>query len=790
MKRIFNRRRIFSTILNLFGMAVAMTAFMAIMKQVTYDWNYDRNYPDWERIYRLELRPMDYDPDATTRFSQPIIESFKGLTPEIEALGSYRCGSSTNFSEQGKPDVRYRFEIASADADFLKVFPFEFVEGNAADFALEGSCIISRSAAEKMFPGQSAVGKLVDTSDFGGGLEIVAVYKDFPENSSIPNGVITQLDQELLENWSEWSTMCYLKITRSADKQSVVNSLADKFVEFVKWFDSTASEEGISALKESVNMVNVHDIYFQKDTDDFMQKGNLAITNTLFAVSLLILFIAIINFINFSMASVPFDIKSINTRKVLGSSRASLVGGLLADSLFVTLLAYLLALLLLHVISGTSLASYISGSLRLADNAVVLLIGLAAAVGMSVVAGIYPALYSTSFQPALVLKGSFSLSAKGRTLRNSLVGFQYVVTFVLSAFALFIFVQTRYMKKYDMGFTSEQVLVAPVGYQIGAQAESFRQRLMQNPNILDVTYAGGNLVSSGKMGWGRDYDGNRVQLDVLPVSSNFLDFFGMEIKEGRNFMPSDEQETNGTFILNETAVAKFPFLHVGSRMTGHADDEHPAEVVGIVKDFNFKPMQYSIEPFALYNFGAYPWWPLYTAYVKVAPQDISATMQYIKDAMKETNPNIDEEYLDVWFLDESIGNLYQKEEKLNRIIIVAALVSFLISLVGILGLVYFETQFRRKEIALKKVYGASVKNILEMINMRYICMALISFAVSLPLSVAVIKLWVKSFPYQSPVPLWIFIVSLAATLAVTVITVTIRSYSAAVTNPVKSIKDE
>ena len=403
MKRIFNRKRLFSTLLNLLGMAVAMTAFMAIMKQVTYDRNYDRNYPDWERIYRLELNPMGYSTEVTVTFCRPIIASFKGRTPNIEALGGYRCGQSTHFSEQGKPDVRYKLDVAHADADLLRVFPFEFLEGNAADFAPEGSCIISRSAAEKMFPGQSAVGKPVNATDLAGELTIVAVYKDFPENSSIPNGVIVPLSRQLLDNWSEWSTMCYLKTTPQADKQAVVNSLVDQFVEFIRFFDPNASEEGINILKESVNIVNVHDIYFRKNTDDFLQKGNRAITNTLFAVSLLILFIAIINFINFSMASVPFHIKSINTRKVLGSSRASLVGSLLADSLLVTMLAYLLAVLMLHIISGTSPASYISGSLRPADNAAVLLICLAAAVGISAVAGIYPALYSTSFRPALVL---------------------------------------------------------------------------------------------------------------------------------------------------------------------------------------------------------------------------------------------------------------------------------------------------------------------------------------------------------------------------------------------------
>ena len=192
-----------------------------------------------------------------------------------------------------------------------------------------------------------------------------------------------------------------------------------------------------------------------------------------------------------------------------------------------------------------------------------------------------------------------------------------------------------------------------------------------------MTFAGNWLVSNGKMGWGREFDGHRVQLDVLPVATDFIDFFGMTVKEGRNFSPSDDLNPDGTFIMNEQTMLKFPFLKLGARLQGHADN--PAEIVGIVKDFNFKPLQYGVDPIALYVFGSKPWWPLSVVYARIDGADIAGTFQYIRDAVEEFNPAINGDDIYLRFLDESIGSLYQKEEKLNSLISITAVLSLIIS---------------------------------------------------------------------------------------------------------------
>ena len=358
-------------------------------------------------------------------------------------------------------------------------------------------------------------------------------------------------------------------------------------------------------------------------------------------------------------------IKGINTRRVLGATRGRLIGRQVGEALLIAVAAFILSVIVMRALSGTFVSSMISGSLDPSDNIVLIGAGAAIALVMVALAGIFSASYSTSFPPAMVLKGSFSLSAKGRSLRSVIVGFQYVVSFILIIMTLFIYCQRRYMNSFDMGFDREQIVTFYVGNSVGERRQAFEAHLKENPHVLDVTFAGNELVSNGKMGWGRMYDGERVNIDCLPVDADFIDFFGMEVVQGRGFMPSDEQKANGTFIMNQATMDAYPFMKLDTKLTGHASE--PADIVGVVKDFNFKPLQYGVSPIALYVFGSDPWWPLTWAYARISPEDAAGTMDYIRQSVSEFNPQMTADYVNVRFLDEAIGNLYQKETNLNKL---------------------------------------------------------------------------------------------------------------------------
>ena len=782
MRLRFNRHKIFSTVLNIIGLTLAFSVFLILMVQVVYDTRYDLGYPDADKIVRLEYSDPTTPGVYGVQCCRPFIEFVKDFIPQAEAVSCYHYykNNSSRFKESGSEMPGIQIKYASTDFDLLRIFPFEFTQGDTSGYRAPWTAVISESTAARLFGDQSPIGKDIqnDIPD-AYSYRIVAVYKDFPDNSSMDNGLLLNMGDDCLNNYSEWSFPCYMKLRTSEGLQSVLDSLC------VELYGPEYKDQ------VDARLTHLHDAYYARDVDgDNMAKGNRTTTMTLLTVSILVLLIAIINFVNFAMASVPFSIKSINTRRVIGSTRGQQIRAQLWRALGLVLLAFILSIGVMSLVATSSFAHYISGSLMVSDNLHIILIGLGVAVITALIAGIFPARYSTSFSPAMVLKGSFSLSAKGRSLRSVLVGFQYVISFILILCSLFITVQIKYMKGYDMGFDREQTVEFFVSSRIGNSRETLRQILLENPNITDVTFAGGQVVSQGKMGWGRDYQGQRVQMDCLPVDPNFISFFGMEIAEGRDFTESDNLNPNGTFIVNQAFMAKYPFLRIGLKFSGHQGDDMPAEIVGIVKDFNFQPLQYSVAPIVLYNFGSEPWWPLTVGYAKVLPGNVQETFKFIREKCAELDPTFDTSSMGLYFMDEGIGRLYEKEDNLNRLITTAALISLLISVIGILGLVYFETQFRRKEIAVRRVHGASVGEILAMLNRYYLIITLVCFVVAVPVAIVIIRSWVSTFPYQSPVPVWIFLAALLIIGLITVVTVTLQSRRAALRNPIDSISNE
>ena len=783
----FNRHTIFSSALNLSGLTIAISVFLILMVQVLYDWRYDRCYPGHEDIYRLECTGIGGTEAGTymASFSRPMIEEIKTSLPQAEAIGTYLYykDQSEPMREAGTGDPGVSVSFADCDYGLLRVFPFEFIEGDTSLFRNPNTALISERGAAKLFGDESPVGKFVefassDVQRYGAAesFTIVGVYRDFPHNSSVDKEMLVNLGNYSISNTSTWAFYCYIRTTVPQQALPVLDTYMESF--------------GNGGRDVMARLTGLHDAYYTRDVSpDNIAKGNRQTTATLFFISLLILLIAAINFVNFSMASVPFRIKGLNTRRVVGATRGELILRQLETALVFVLLAFVLGTGMMSLAATSSLASYISGPLRVQDNPDVLLIGLGAAVVTALAAGIFPARYSTSFSPAMVLKGSFSLSAKGRILRSSLVGIQYLVSFVLIICALFISVQTKYMKGFDMGYDREQVVEFRLSYSIGQKRETLKKMLLENPNITDVTFSGYSMASETKMPWGRIINGESASVECLPVDRNFTSFFGLELTEGRDFLPSDDNNPAGTMIVNQNFLNSYPFMRVGAGYPGHRGDMN-AQIVGVVKDFNFKPLQYSISPFCLYNFGSTPWWPLQVGYAKIIPGDIPATFGFIRQKLSGLDPSFSIGEMDVRFLDDAVAGLYTKEDRLGRLITVASYISLLISVIGILGLVYFEMQFRRKEIAIRRVHGASAGGILWMVNLHYLKITLVCFVVAVPVSWFIIRRWVSSFPYQSPVPVWIFLVALELVVLITAVTVTLQSRRAALRNPVDSISRE
>ena len=773
-----------STLINILGMSVAFAAAMILMVQVRWDTTYDANFEGHKQVFRMENNWMDKGLFSTS-FSRPMIEIAKTASPNIEAVGTYwTMPQEATLNKDGEQTI-LSVPSARVDSSMFSVFPFEWVEGSAREFTAGETAVVSEEYAKTFFGDESAIGKCFKA---GNGMEVrvVGVFKDMPKNYSMHYGVLVNLGDDYLDDSNEWSFPAFVKLKDPSLAKETETQMVNTLLEYV---GDDVDEAQANEFRKGFRIVYLHEAHFERDVRANIASANKAITITLAAIAILLILIAIINFINFAFAEIPFRIKSINTRKVLGEGRGSLIGRQLLHAGLIALIAFAIACLIMHVVAGTSWASYVSDSLALKDNIGILVLMLGVALVSAVIAGFAPALYSTSQPAALVLKGSYGTSVKGKALRNILVGLQFVLSFLFILMALFVSVQTKFMIGKDMGFDEARVLQTWCGYPAGNQKDALRSHLLQNPSIEDVTFCDSPIVSDQRMSWSRTGDdGNQVFMEVLPVDDNFVQFFGLQMVEGRDFRESDNQNEAGSIIPNETFMQMFPQFHVGSLMYGHVDN---SEIVGVVKDFNFKSLQHAMGPLVLYNWGKDGWRPFGTMYVRTVPgADFKDVSDSIKDAICKFDPRREPHMITVSHLDEWVEDMYQSEQSLGKLISIASFVALLIAIIGIIGLVFFETQFIRKEIAVRRVNGATVGSILKMINKKYLIMAGASFVIAAPVAYWLMTAWRKGFAYQSPIPVWIFIVALLAVAAITLAVVTLQSWRAASANPVESLKNE
>lgn len=383
-----------------------------------------------------------------------------------------------------------------------------------------------------------------------------------------------------------------------------------------------------------LRLTSLPDVHFLNNVDfDSMPKASRQTLLVLFSIAFVILIIAGINFTNFSTALTPMRIKSINTQKVLGSSDRTLRGSLLVEAVCVSLFAYLLSLLFLYIIPKTPVVSLVDADISFGAQPMIIAGTAVIAAIVGVLAGLYPSYYVTSFPPALVLKGSFGLSLAGRRMRSVLVGVQFVASFILIIGSLFMYLQNHYMQNAPLGYDKEEMIIVHLNNTINKNRDAFTDRLKSFSGVEDVTYSQFLLSSQDQyMGWGRDYNGNNINFQCLPVSSSFLKVMGIEVKEGRDFRPEDDQKETGCYIFNEKAKAQYE-LKLNEKIDGD-------EIVGFIPDIKFASFRQEVTPMAFYLWGKYQWGQegnyYNTAYVKFkAGSDLRSGMEHVRESLEK-----------------------------------------------------------------------------------------------------------------------------------------------------------
>ena len=778
-----------AVVLNLFGLTIAFAAFLLIVMQVDYEMNYDAMHSKSGRTFRLEANHGEFEHNAIhcLMFSDAFVNSSAHITDysyRYPFYGGERYCQIDEVDDQGEAKVfKENFQLCLPNIS--DVFDFHMKEGSVECLSIPGSVLIPESVAKRLFDKQSAIGKRIRMSGSSGWqpvsttiLTIGGVYKDFPGNTTVQNRIYVPMDQlDLLKSsWQMYANEIYVTLDDPLNKEEVLDH-------FNKTFDFAKSQMG-SAQEIALRLTPLKDVYYTHDTTfDFNPKGHRETNYVLLGIAFLILFIAGINFTNLTTSLIPLRLKTINTHRVLGCSIYKLRAISLIESIVICLISYILALFIVNDLSYTPIANWVDADIRLSQYKGLILLTALIAILTGCLAGLYPAIRSTSYAPALVLKGSFGLSPKGKKVRVALIGFQYTVSIALIIVTLFMGLQNHFMTSSEqLGFNKDQVAIVNLTPEIYAKHKpQYIQKLKDYPGIEDVAFSVYELSKEDDMidlEYARHEDKD-VFFKVFYASENFLSVMDIQVEEGRDFTREDLNKAQSDYIINPAAERDF-HLHPGDRFNDRT-------VLGVSKDFRFNSCRIASSPFVFALNNDIPN-PKLVSYIRFnSKTNLQEAVAHVRETLKEIDPTFP---FEISFYNTILNNLYQKEQTLGKLISLFGIMAILISIVGVFGLVLFETQYRRKEIGIRKINGATTGQILLMFNKTYIRIVSVCFIISIPIAWMGTQQWLENFDYKTPLHLWVFIVAFLIILSVTIGTVTFRNWQAANENPVNSVKSE
>ena len=737
------RKFITASLLNMLGLSLAFASFFVIITQVNYDLGYNKSFTEHEKLFRLTLKLGPGMEDYGVTLPRPLVEQLAAASPHIKGYGIEQ--GWTNFDQYMVDDQEYSLNQVFGIHDFMSVFKPTVICGDLKGLNQLPNIVLPRSEAMRLFGTVNAVGKTLKYKWVEGWIfNVCAVIEDYPENNFL-HGISFRGLNDNEGNYQNWNYQAYIRVDDSANLPNVITAMRQKAIEVFKNDLNMTTPQEEEALQ--VVLTPIADTHFAKDLSKDspnIKSVSRSSVYLLICFSLLIVLIAAVNFMNFTLAETPLRIRSINTQKVLGASTASLRGSL------------------------TLLISIVVGLL----------------------AGAYPSYYVTSFPPALVLKGSFGLSPKGRVLRSSLICLQFVVSFMLVIGVGIMYQQSYLIFHTDYGFDKDEVMVVPTAPDTRNHADAIDADLRKIPGIEGACLAQSVLGSSDRyQTWGRGEGDKHMTFTCVFVDWRFLSVMGIDIVEGRNFRQTD----GDVYIFNESAKKKYPWLAVDKPIN---DEDMP--VVGFCEDIKYSTLRVddSQQPIAFLvpsRDGYYSkegFWRNHLLVRVAKGVDKREAKEKVLDVVLKYEHESKPDISDLRYVDDVLEESYRQERLFTQQILLFSLLAILISIIGVFGLTMFESEYRRKEIGVRKVFGSSTREILLMFNRRYLYILLGCFAVAAPLGYLVGQHWLEGFAVRTAISPLLFVVSFLLITLITMLTVTYQSWKNANENPVNSIKTE
>lgn len=777
-----------ASVLNLLGLSAAFAAFVLLMMKVSYERNFDTCYPHADRLVMLNLSEAKGSNHVSILPRGPIdylIQQVPGI--EYGTIYSPAWSKQAFYTDPKNPQYFYE-EPWAVYPDFGKIIGLKFVEGSDQEMNQPESVIISESYARKLFPKGNALGSYLyaDTPDWRSPeatkFRICGIFEDLPENCQFKNDLFVPMGKLQENDWGSQNFYAFFLLKPGVSVEEVNQQITATGVD-ERLF---TGEPGTQKLY----VFPIQKLYYDMYSPYYLKTGSRSTMTLLVSIGFLIILIACINLINFSTALAPMRMRSINTQKVLGSTNGELRRALTLESVVIVLVSWLLSLCIVAALIHLNVLSFMGFTPSLLVYwKYVVYTGLIALL-TGIVAGLYPAWYMTSFPPALVLKGNYALSGKGQRLRTMLIGFQYIVSFALITTAAFIFLQNRFMRNHDLGIDKDQILVASLPQQPfhSSPYRKFDSQLKSFAEIDDIAYAKWELgASEGYTQYSFTYKGSQYGHLYIDVTPNFCRVMGLHILSGSDFLPSDSIYTSQLNFIATQDLQQESGIPAGETL-----DFFPwgmkALLKGYVNNVQFTSLKMNPVPYVFCPNGAYSNQVLPFAYIRVkAGSDMDTALKHIRETISDCFTGYPTE---VKFYDQIYGQLYQKETDQQKIITWFSLLAILISLVGVFGLIIFEAEHRQKEIGVRKVYGASIQQILWMFGRSYLILSVVCSLIASPIAWYAVSEWLKQFNERIPISPWVFLCTCLLISTITLVTITIQNYRTATSNPVDCLKSE
>ena len=790
------RRQKGYSFINVVGLAIGMACSILILLWIQDELSYDRFHDKANQIYRVtqvrgaERRKIAYTAPST---AQALLDDFPEVlsVTRIDIWPTHRLVSyeEKKFLEKG---------IIEADPSIFDVFMISFIRGNPKTALVNpDSIVITEKTAEKYFGDEDPIGKIL-VFNRGNAYKVTGVVRNYPRNSHFNFDMILPL---VVDN-PHWRDHCLFTYIVLQEKYPP-SKLEAKFPDFIlrNWGSQFERETGSKLedhLKKEENyygfwLQSLTDIHLKSTdiTDNSKTKGDIVYVYIFSIIALFVLIIACINFINLSTARSANRTKEVGLRKVVGSSKSSLIRQFLVESVVLSFISLFFALIIVeatlpafcNLVERELSVGYFKDPLVLPG-----LLFLALFVGL--MAGAYPAFYLSSFQPVAVLKGKLKSGTEGKMLRNVLVGFQYTISIFILISTFVVFRQLKYVQNAKLGLNKEQVLVIHRANSLGKKGETFKQELLRYPGI--------KCVSNTSSLPGRHFNANSYRLEGTPATEkytlysmyadqNLAELLDLEIVDGRFFSREIASDSHA-IVINETAVRRLGLTApVGKRFHkeyGGAKEEEFAEIIGVLKDIHFHSLHDKIAPMAFRYFDGT--WGFYTS-VRIEAHDINETIKFIE---KTWNDLSSEQPFVYSFLDDDFDSLYRAEQKTGKIFILFSILSVFIACLGILGLVSFMTEQRTKEIGIRKVLGASVSGIVLILSKQFTRCVLFANVIAWPAAYYFTHKWLQGFAYRISIGWGVFVFSAAIALIIAVLSVSVQTIKAATMNPVDCLRYE